>query len=112
MKTSIIITLEVPGFHHYPEAPVEVSFLRDRHRHIFKIKIAYEVTDLNRQKEFFIEQKRLRTRFDYRYGNPCEFGAMSCEMIASELLKEEEERGAVWVEVWEEDLAGARAEWH
>ena len=89
MKSTVIIQFEIEGFHHYPNAPQEVDFLSDKHRHTFDYI-----------KEYLTES----------YGSPCEFGAMSCEMIAAEILEYASEDGMIWVEVWEEKTGGARIE--
>lgn len=37
--TTVFITTSFVGFHRWPDAPDEVSFLRDRHRHVFHVKV-------------------------------------------------------------------------
>ena len=106
MKKEIIINLDVEGFHYWEDAPLVVSFLKDSHRHIFKIKVGIEVTDSNREKEFFIEQWHLKEWFGEAYGVPAHFKSMSCEMIAEEVL--EFIPYASWCEVWEDNENGAR----
>jgi hypothetical protein len=110
MKKTVIIQFEVEGFHHYPTAPKEVSFLADNHRHTFVVKAGYSVNDLNREKEIFIERDYIREYLNEAFGSPCQFGAMSCEMIASEILEYAETDGMIWCEVWEEETGGARVE--
>ncbi|MCE2713608.1 MAG: hypothetical protein LW688_13890 [Cryomorphaceae bacterium] len=109
-KSIVIVQLEQEGFHNYPDAPTEVKFLRDNHRHTFRITLGFEVTHNNREKEIFLMRDEVRFMLTEFYGSPCEFGSMSCEMIAQELLEHFEEEGAVWVEVWEENTGGARVE--
>lgn len=108
MKNTVIIQFEIEGFHQYPNAPQEVNFLSDRHRHTFKVKAGYSVKDLNREKEIFIERDYIKEYLTESYGFPCEFGPMSCEMIAKEILTFAQEDGMVWCEVWEENTGGAR----
>lgn len=52
-KRFIGITHEFEGWHQWEDAPQNVSFLRNRHRHIFKIKIEIEVFSEKRDLEFF-----------------------------------------------------------
>jgi len=110
MKSTVIIQFEIAGFHHYPNAPQQVQFLSNDHRHTFKIKAGYSVEDLNREKEIFIERDYITEYLTETYGSPCQFGAMSCEMIAAEILEYAIEDGMIWCEVWEENTGGARVE--
>jgi len=110
MKNTVIIQFEIEGFHNYPNAPQEVEFLSFKHRHTFVVKAGYSVEDLNREKEIFIERDYIKEYLLESFGSPCEFGAMSCEMIAKEILEYAEIDGMIWCEVWEENTGGARVE--
>ena len=109
-NSTVIVQLSQEGFHNYPDAPFEVKFLADKHRHTFIIKLGYQVSHNNREKEIFLMRDEVRYVLTEFYGNPCEFGSMSCEMIAQELFEHFEEDGVCWVEVWEEETGGARVE--
>ena len=90
MKTNIIVRLEVEGFHFWPEAREvlpEVGFLSDRHRHMFHITAKKAVDHSNRDIELIVFKRQLTEYLDEAYGSPCEFGSMSCEMIAEKLVK-------------------------
>lgn len=106
--STVIIALDVEGFHQYPGAPTEVYFLRAPHRHTFKIKVGIAVDDLNREREIFIERWKLERSIASAFGTPAQFEARSCEMIADLILKWD--AGYKWVEVWEEETGGARVE--
>ena len=110
MKSSVIIDFEIEGFHHYPNAPKQVEFLSFNHRHIFNVKVKYLVNDLNREKEIFIQTDILKEYLNECYGFPCQFGAMSCEMIAKEILEFGMEDGVYFVEVLEDGKGGASVE--
>lgn len=74
------ITTQFEGFHKYPDAPEEVSFLQSRHRHIFKLKVWIEVFHNDRDIEFilfkrFIDSLITENEMDYK----------SCEMISDDL---------------------------
>ena len=107
---TVILDFDIEGFHFYPNAPKQVSFLEHNHRHIFQIRVGYKVQDSNREKEIFIEQDYLKDYLYESYGSPCQFENMSCEMIAEEILEFAQEEGCVWVEVFEDSLGGARIE--
>lgn len=109
IKTYIKLDFEVEGFHHYPNAPHPVKFLEHHHRHLFRFIIKYKVTDLNREKEIFMQQDVLKEYIGECYGYPAQFGAMSCEMIAKELLEFILDDGGVYVEVLEDGKGGAIA---
>jgi hypothetical protein len=77
------------GFHNWPEAPHEVKYLRDKHRHEFHVKATVKVDHSNRDVEFIT----LRKVLDY-YLRPLSdeqtdlnYRSMSCEMIADELIE-------------------------
>lgn len=110
MASSVIIQFTLEGFHNYPEAPDRVKFLSDRHRHSFEFKAAFNVSHDNREKEIFLERERVANQIVTKYSIPCEFGSMSCEMIAREILLENKDEGMIWCEVWEENTGGARVE--
>lgn len=110
MKTEVIIQFEIEGFHFWREAPVKVEFLSYEHRHSFVVKCGYEVSDLNREKEIFIQRDYIKHYLHECYGAPCYFNNMSCEMIATDILEFSKEDGMIWCEVWEENTGGARVE--
>lgn len=49
---SIWVTFEREGFHCYPFAPEDVSYLRQLHRHLFKFRVEIEVFHDERDIEF------------------------------------------------------------
>lgn len=110
MQTTVITQIEIGGFHHYPNAPKKVYFLSFNHRHTFKVKCGYLVEDLNREREIFLCRDEVESYLYEAYGNPCQFGPMSCEMIAKEVLEFGQCDGMIWCEVWEENTGGARVE--
>lgn len=86
--TSVWITTQFEGFHCWPECPFEeVSFLRDRHRHIFHIKAWKEVTHLDRDTEFVLLKHKIEAYLWQQYPDG-ELGSYSCEMLAQELINE------------------------
>lgn len=105
-----MIQFEIDGFHLYPDAPEKVEFLGNIHRHTFIIKAGFSVTNSNREKEIFIFRDYIRSYLYESYGNPCQFGAMSCEMIAEEIMEFAMIDEIKWCEVWEENTGGARVE--
>ena len=82
-KTFIVVQLEIQGFHNWPDAFRGLEYLRQRHRHIFKVTIKKEVKRLDRE----IEIITLRNTVVEFYGNSAEFEDRSCERIADEMLK-------------------------
>jgi len=110
MKNTVIIQFNIDGFHNYPNAPKKVEFLSLNHRHTFKIKAGFNVKDLNREIEIFIARDELISYLNESFGSPCQFGSMSCEMIANEILEFSKDDNMIWCEVWEENTGGARIE--
>ena len=115
MKTSVVMTLSVEGCHNWPEAAEifpEVDFLKHRHRHLFKFKCFFTVLHDDRDIEFIMKKRELeefiRNRFHDAQTNTCEFGRMSCEMLASFIYENFNHQGRLYkIEVWEDGENGA-----
>lgn len=101
-QTNVIVRFQMEGFHNFPQAKElfpEVAFLSDRHRHIFHFECEKKVFHDDRDVEFIMFKREVMSWLIDRYGThhnqfdlppfsyPLEFGAMSCEMIARELLQ-------------------------
>lgn len=79
----IWVKWEQPGIHCYPDAPEEVSYLRDRHRHLFKFTVGVTVEHNDRDVEFHM----LLNWCKGLYAPSClSLDNKSCEMIAEELM--------------------------
>ena len=93
MTTRIFIRLKVEGLHRWPDCDIqEVDYLANLHRHNFGITCWHEVNHDNRDIEFIQLKHKVKDWLLERYWkqvpNCLVFGAMSCEMIAKELIKE------------------------
>lgn len=98
MKTTVICKLQVEGLHYWPDAAKiipEMAFLADSHRHVFFIECEAVVYHDDRDIEFIQFKRKVLDYLYQKYGNSvsgyskytyCDFGAMSCEMIAEDLL--------------------------
>ncbi len=102
MKTIVWVQTQFEGFHRWKDAPRAVSFLRNFHRHIFKVKLGVEVGHGNREVEFF----DLKDRIDdfLKVHIRANYFDFSCEMIAAILL---DTFNASFVEVSEDGENGA-----
>jgi hypothetical protein len=60
----IFITTEFVGLHKWDNAPEKVSFLRNLHRHIFKVKVWFKVNHNNRDLEFFLMKEKIENRLE------------------------------------------------
>ena len=83
MQRLIWVKFQRKGFHCYPNAPEDVSYLRDRHRHLFLFKIMISVEHNEREIEFHQFQTWLESMY--------ESGVLiadnkSCETLAEELI--------------------------
>lgn len=56
---TITVVGQYDGFHKYEDAPDEVAFLRNNHRHLFKWKATIEVFHNDRDVEFFMAQTEI-----------------------------------------------------
>ena len=83
MSKYIYVKTSFEGFHSYPEAPINVEFLRNEHRHIFHVKVYIEVHHNNRDIEFILFK-----RFLDNVINELNKPLGSCEMISDQLYKQ------------------------
>lgn len=108
MKRYVICAIDVEGFHRWPDAPDNLDYLRDRHRHIFQIRMEFEVSHGDREIEINERQQEIREWLTAKYtpdNRACEFGNLSCEHIAEELLIT---FGAASCQVLEDGYGGAK----
>lgn len=114
MQKSIIITTSFVGFHSWPDAPEEVGFLRQEHRHIFQMKVELKVQHNDRDLEFFMCKKLINERIDqlfnkhpifdwYQINRSCEqiaedfynFSTLSASIISIEVSEDGENSGKI-----------------
>jgi hypothetical protein len=109
IRRRIWVTWALPGFHRYPDAPDEVAFLRNEHRHMFQFKVTLYVAHDDRELEFFMVQRRCVEFCKDKMG----LDHQSCEMMAEKVLRFVEETYCtqrnrfVEVEVSEDGECGA-----
>ena len=91
LKKYIEVRVDVEGLHQWKDCPLpNVEYLKHLHRHTFQISCRAEVSHGDRDIEFIDFKHKLKkyiakTWYDGAYGC-CNFGGMSCEMIAEDLL--------------------------
>ena len=103
MKIIIWISTAFEGFHRWKDAPYDVAFLRNFHRHVFDVKLGMEVEvgDDNREIES-IQLKKEVDRYIQRSFESIRF-EYSCEQLAKILMMEFD---ACFVEVSEDGENG------
>lgn len=79
-RTYAVVRLQVPGFHCWPGALGERSYLANRHRHLFHVEVRLQVHHDEREVEF--HDLLDLTRASFRGG---EMGDRSCETMAHTL---------------------------
>lgn len=86
MKIEVNTYNTIEGFHCWPDATGGFEYLSKRHRHIFVIRGSFPVSHGNREIEINHQQNMIEGFLVAKYGRPCEFGSLSCEQIAKELM--------------------------
>lgn len=107
MKCNVITRNEIQGIHYWEGAIRPVEHLKYPHMHNFIITCKFRVTDADRQLEIILQQEAIRQYIEKRYGRPANFGKMSCEMIAEEIVLNFEK--CVYCKVLEDGFGGAEA---
>lgn len=118
MNRKVIVTNNFRGYHKYAEAPNDVAFLREMHRHVFNVKTTIEVFHNERDIEFFQLQSHIehfvRCRYEHRCGDFIEgIYINSCESLAESIMNNLHDvypGRRVRVEVWEDNENGAIVE--
>lgn len=91
MKNMIWITTQFEGFHRWINAPDTTKFLRELHRHLFKIKVYIEIYHNDREIEFFDFKEKIDSIINNPlYINKSDTG--SCEMIANDIYDKIEDK--------------------
>ena len=89
MKT-VYAKVRFEGIHCWPDAPDEVIYLRNPHRHIFNVKVSVEVSQNNREIEFITLGHILNTIFkEFAAGDSngvWNMGTLSCEDVAEMVM--------------------------
>ena len=110
-QTSIWVTFQKEGIHCYPDAPEEVAYLRQPHRHVFHFKVKTEVFHDDRELEFHMLKNELQALYT---DDILKLDYLSCEMMARELaeyIKSKNPDRNFYVDVSEDGECGARIEW-
>lgn len=81
----VFVKTDFAAVHNYPDAPDEVAYLRDLHRHVFHVTVSVQVYHDDREIEFIMLKESIKTFIQFNYGSG-NLGAKSCEMIAKEIL--------------------------
>jgi hypothetical protein len=84
-KTFIVVRTNFTGFHAWADAPIDVDFLKLKHRHIFYVEAKIPVSHEDRQLEFFTVKKFIDALLAEVFPNG-ELGRRSCEMVAEMIL--------------------------
>lgn len=112
MTARIVCTLKEAGVHQWIGCDIpEVMYLKNRHRHVFHFRCEKSVDHPDRNIEFIELKQKIRTYligvyFSEQFGL-LNFGPMSCEMIAGELIEKFDLDAC---EVFEDGENGARVE--
>lgn len=110
MKTHIHVTTSFVGVHRWPDARGQHAYLANPHRHVFQVDVWVQVMHDDRELEFFAVQDFVSEELPHFH-----MGALSCEQVATEILRRLlEEYGGhreVDVEVSEDGENGAMVEW-
>lgn len=89
MKKYIVVKNNYEGIHRYKDAPVEVDYLRQYHRHIFNIETKIEVYDEDRELEFMIVKHLIQQFISEKKkgGFYWIMDNLSCENVCSMIYK-------------------------
>lgn len=80
MRTFITVKARKEGIHFWKDAPPEVHFLKNPHRHEFHFNVWIEVKHDDRELEFILVKRFIESVLP-----PYEWGGKSCEMAAQDL---------------------------
>lgn len=89
MTTFIKVKNTFEGIHRYKDAPIQVEFLSDYHRHVFVVETKIEVFHDDRELEFIMVKREINEFFKSKMENT-EYtywfmDELSCEQVAIQL---------------------------
>lgn len=84
VRTWAKVTTQFEGYHCWPDAPPEVGFLRDMHRHMFHVTVWISQEHNNRDVEYILFKQKVNTLCTKL---PHAVDA-SCEMMAQWIVRE------------------------
>ena len=85
MVNFIWVKTQKEFLHQYYDAPELVAFLKNKHSHIFKFKVAVEVFNNDRDIEFIILRRQVE---DILNKLDINLNGFSCEMLSNHLYEE------------------------
>ena len=110
MRKKVVIRTDFVALHSWSDCEIEaVKFLRCPHRHKFFVELKFDVTDNNRELEFFVLQYKIKEILNKHF-NDRDLENMSCEMMCEkliELVKAEVDDSLSFVSVFEDNENGA-----
>lgn len=120
LKRMITIRTQFEGIHCWPEAPDDVKFLRDSHRHIFHIEVSIEADHNDREVEFILLKRKIDEWLKTKYnkedcGNVWQMGRTSCEEVAEQtisIVQKSFGKRDIMVSVFEDEENGATINYH
>ncbi len=84
----VVVRTSFEGFHRWPDAPDEVAFLRDLHRHVFHVRAVKRVGHVDRDVEFILLKREIDGCIQCTIPARAEgVSTWSCERWAVELLE-------------------------
>lgn len=83
-KNYVVVKTQFEGFHYWKDAPEEVKFLRDLHRHMFYVRVEVPVNHEDRDIEIIL-LKRFVNETCSILTEPIKKYGWSCERIAQEI---------------------------
>jgi len=91
MRQIVWVTASFEALHRWPDAPIEVDFLQNLHRHIFHVRLEV-LTQSDRQVEFMMLKWELQ---DFLSGIRQNQGPTSCESFCTTILDEFNDKGYI-----------------
>lgn len=85
IEIRVVAQTRFEGFHSWPDAPEEVEFLRNRHRHEFHVRAEKIVSHDNREVEFILLKQEIDATIEEGQ-EICAAEHWSCEQWAKHLL--------------------------
>lgn len=86
IRRHIHVSFQLEGIHTYYDAPEEVSFLRNPHRHMFHFSVWLEVFHNERDIEFIMFKRELEHLYTHGANYTLQLNNLSCENLAEELI--------------------------